>query len=153
MKTLDPDTLTTAADALLSRGFAKIVMLTSAAVSSTFAAIQTDAISHATQPSAELVIAADSTLRLWCLTGSLLGALVRVSVRPPKNLAGFARSFIVSLAFGVMAAPLIVRRFVEKPDADYMLAVSGALAFLGWLSVEAIEKAGAKWLKTKAGEI
>lgn len=152
MKSPDPEIIVTA-EAMLSRGFGKIVMLTSAAISSVLAAIQTDAIEHSQQSAAQLVIAADSTLRLWCLSGSLLGALIRVSVRPPKDLAGFARSFIVSLAFGVLAAPLIVRRFVEKPDADYMLAISGALAFVAWLSVEALEKFAAKWIKTKTGEL
>ena len=148
---LTQDTIDTLmfAEAALSKGFAKIVLLGTSAISALLAAVQTQALENSQQPAAQLVIAADGTMRLWCLTGSLIGALIRVSIRPPKNLAGFARSFIVSLGTGLVASPLIIRHFIGHADADYTLAVAAAASFLGWLGVEGIEKFAGKWIKSK----
>lgn len=148
---IDPDTLMLA-ESLLSKGFAKVVLLGTTTITAFLAAIQTEEVKEAVNQGAGVAIAANSTLRLWCLVGALIGALIRVSVRPPKNLAGFARSFIVSLGFGVLATPLIVRHFVSSPDIDYILAISGASSFLAWIAVEALEKVGTRWIKAKTDQ-
>ena len=143
---LDHDTLMLA-EALLSRGFAKITLLGASLFTALLAALQTQEMQSASPE--QIVVAASSTLRLWCLVGGLIGALVRVSVRPPKNLAGFARSFTVSLGFSLLATPMIARKLFTSPDIDQILCTAGANAFLAWLAVEGLEKVAKKWIGSK----
>ena len=145
---------TATAAAAASNGFAKIAVTVTAAFTALLAAIQTESLqqvaSHADPET--VVILANNTLRIYCLLGSLLGAIVRLSVHTPKGHAGFTRSFCACLFSGILFSPAIVRYFKVPPDSDYIVFTSGLVAFLAFIGLEGAERLGRKWFKKQEEE-
>ncbi|MGC4016140.1 MAG: hypothetical protein QM755_16695 [Luteolibacter sp.] len=135
-----------------SHGFAKLTLFIMGAFTAGVAALQTEAVQQSGITPDNIVIASDSTLRLWCICGALIGAAVRICMHPPKTQGGYARAFVTSMGSGLVVAPMALRYLGWTPDADHVLFTSGAVAFLAWIGLEGVELLVRKWFKKKDGE-
>ncbi len=90
---------------------------------------------------AEQTIMGDATLRMYCIIGSVTGAVLAVTVFLPSGdsdskqfIQNLAVKFAASSAVGVLAGPFVIRYFDFAVDADMVIGISGGLAATGvWM--------------------
>ena len=97
-----------------------------------------------------VVVLADTTLRLACLAGALLGALITLGLsKEGDSLRALTLKALTAVVAGVSFTPLLLRYFAYTPDVDVVLGASAALGSVSTATLQAIMARYDKWLNHK----
>lgn len=103
-----------------------------------------------------------SALRICCLAGSAIGAVLAIateseSTKTGNELRALARKLLASAIGGVLFTPLLMRYFQIRLDPDTVLCWSGVVAFLSVATLQiasgVYRKAIRKYLEDKASAV
>ena len=106
------------------------------------------AINQRTGAAVDLVptsIMSDSTLRMWCICGSLAGAAVSLALFQMKTLQEMASKVVCCSLSGIMFTPIIMHWTNANLQLDYVLAYSGAVSLCSWTVLQVAVPMGGDW--------
>jgi FtsH-binding integral membrane protein len=112
------------------------------------------ALAHAQSAETPVVVLIDATLRLACLSGALLGALITIGLsKEGDTLRALTLKALTAVVTGIAFTPLLLRYFEYTPDVDVVLGASAALASMSTVTLQTVISRWDKWVNKKLDQI
>lgn len=96
-----------------------------------------------------------SALRLYCIIGSVLGAMLSISVFPMLQWQTAAQKALASTISGAVFTPLLMHWWSLSLTLDYVLGCSATVALCSWsilqIALPMVATAFTKWFGSKTG--
>ena len=112
-------------------------------------------LAHAQSQSAiaPVVVLTDATLRLSCLSGALLGALITIGLSDEGDtLRALTLRALTAVVAGLAFTPLLLRYFGFTPDVDIVLGASAGLGAIATVLLRTVRTRAEAWVNKKLDE-